>query len=58
MKNVLLDKDIILPSDAISKDKYGGGGFAGELFFLLNFRDRDQISQWAYEALALMSAPF
>lgn len=33
------------------EQKYGGGGFTGSWSFLLDFTDRDQISEWAYEAL-------
>ena len=32
-----------------------GGGFTGMWMFLLDFNDRDEISDWAYEAMCYMN---
>ncbi len=36
-------------------EQYHGGGFTGAWMFLLNYEDRAEISDWAYEALCWMS---
>ncbi len=37
------------------EQKYGGGGFTGEWMFLLDFTDRGEVSDWAYEAMCWMT---
>jgi len=37
------------------EQKYGGGGFTGQWMFLLDFDDRAEISEWAYEPLCWMT---
>lgn len=32
-----------------------GGGFKGQWMFLLDFQDRDQVSEWAYESMCWMT---
>ena len=49
------------PNDAITREQlatilyryeqYKGGGFTGAWMFLLDFADRDKVSDWAYEAM-------
>ncbi len=34
---------------------YGGGGFTGIWMLLLDFTDREEVSEWAYEAVCWMS---
>ena len=38
-----------------SFEKYKGGGFTGAWMFLLNYPDRNEISDWAYEAMCWMT---
>lgn len=36
-------------------EQYKGGGFTGAWMFLLDYTDRDQISEWAYEPICWMT---
>lgn len=36
-------------------DQLQGGGFTGNWMFLLDFTDRSEVSQWAYEAICYMT---
>lgn len=53
------------PSDSITREQLAtmlyryeqaqGGGFKGQWMFLLDFTDREEVSEWAYEALCWMT---
>ena len=57
--------DQFAPNDAITREQlatilyryeqYKGGGFKDMWMFLLDYPDRDEVSEWAYEAMCWMT---